>query len=90
MSNKLFLIFRKSRKNVASMVMFILADINNSNHIKYINLSVYDVVVGSAPVASKVMHSSNKRGPSRHPGSIPGWGDPTFSNFSMFLQGGSK
>ena len=63
----------KATNNVASMVMHILVDNDVYKDSKYINVSVNYTIAEGAPVASMVMHSSHKRGPSRHLGSIPGW-----------------
>ena len=62
------------------MVMRILTDINNCSDINYINFSHHNNYAGLAPVASMVMHSSNKRGPDRHSGSIPDWGGPALKS----------
>ena len=53
------------------------------NDIIYLNFSFYHPHAGLVPVALMVMHSSDKRGLSGHPGSIPGWGGPALnsSNF---------
>lgn len=61
-------------KNVALMVTHILADIINYKNINYLNISNFNYPAECAPVALMVKHSSNKRGPSRHLGSIPSWG----------------
>ena len=65
---------KKTKKDVASMVMHILTDINNYSNANYLNVSCPNYYAGHAPVALMVMHSPHKRGPDRHPGSIPGWG----------------
>ena len=65
----------KNATNVALMVMHkVLAKLNNINNNKYLNFSVKNCFVGDAPVALRVMHQSNKLGPSGHPSSILGWG----------------
>ena len=73
---------KEATKNVAPMIRHIPTDINKNNNNIYLNISFLHYHAGLAPVASMVRHSSHKRGPNRHPGSIPGWGDPA-PNFSL-------
>ena len=70
----------KFDKSVTSKVIQILADYVSKNVIRYLNVSVYNNLQKHfAPVASKVMHSSNKRDLSGLSGSNPGWGASAFS-----------
>ena len=70
----------KFDKSVTSKVIQILADYVSKNVIRYLNVSVYNNLQKHfAPVASKVMHSSNKRDLSGLSGSNPGWGASAFT-----------
>ena len=80
---------KKATKNVASMIMYILTDIIDYSNANYLNVSYFDYYARHASVASMVMHSSHKRGPDRHPGSIPGWGGLAI-NFSLVKLNKSK
>ncbi len=60
-------------ENVASKVTQIFTDYNNSNNIMYINLSKFNNIAEAAPVASMVMHQSEKLGLHGLLGSIPNW-----------------
>jgi hypothetical protein len=73
-------ITKNKKKKEAKLESFILADINSNNSINYINISVYDNLQRQAPEAKLELHSSQKRGLSGHPGSIPGWGASVLKN----------
>ena len=60
--------------DVAPMIMRIRQDISNNNDNSYLNVSYVNGNAEDAPVASMVMHSSNKQRRHRHLGSIPSQG----------------
>lgn len=78
MKKEVIIILEKNKNtilinNIASKVMQICQDYNISIFNNYLNVSINNNLE-YAPVASKVMHSSNKRGLPRHPGSNLGGG----------------
>ena len=71
---------------VASMVIQkVLAELENNNVILYINFSINNYIAEEAPVASMIMHQSNKLGPSGLPGSNPGWSASALSVNKLIL-----
>lgn len=58
----------------AKLKSHVLPDINSNNNTKYINFSLYINLQRLAPEAKLASHLTDNQGPTRHPGSIPGWG----------------
>lgn len=78
-----------SHDNEAKLASFILADINIYKDNNYLNFSINTNNAGDAPEAKLASHLSHKQGPSRHSGSIPGWGAPPASfSHSIKSEGG--
>lgn len=58
----------------AKLEAHILPDIIIYTGNNYLNISVHNNNAGNIPDAKLELHLPYKQGPTRHPGSIPGWG----------------